>query len=100
MGHFGARPIRLTWTAFVLPSLVLNYFGQGALTLAHPKAIENPFFLLGPDWLRLPMVILATVATVPSPAPSSAPPFWRWWYSVASSAGRAPPQSRCSAPSS
>jgi KUP system potassium uptake protein len=64
MGHFGARPIRLTWLFFVLPCLVLNYFGQGALILSDPKAIENPFFLLGPDWLRLPMVILATVATV------------------------------------
>ena len=64
MGHFGARPIRLTWMVFVLPSLVLNYFGQGALILSDPTAIENPFFLLGPDWLRLPMVILATVATV------------------------------------
>ncbi len=64
MGHFGARPIRLTWMFFVLPSLVLNYFGQGALILSDPAAIENPFFLLGPDWLRLPMVFLATVATV------------------------------------
>ncbi len=64
MGHFGAAPIRLTWTVFVLPCLVLNYFGQGALTLANPKAAENPFFLLGPEWLRLPMVILATFATV------------------------------------
>ncbi len=64
MGHFGSRPIKLTWIFFVLPSLVLNYFGQGALILSDPKAIENPFFLLGPDWLRLPMVILATVATV------------------------------------
>ena len=64
MGHFGAAPIRLTWTIFVLPSLVLNYFGQGALVLSNPKASENPFFLLGPDWSRLPMVILATLATV------------------------------------
>ena len=64
MGHFGARPIRLTWLFFVLPSLVLNYFGQGALVLHDPKAIVNPFFLLGPEWLRLPMVILATMATV------------------------------------
>ena len=64
MGHFGSQPIKLTWMFFVLPSLVLNYFGQGALILSDPKAIENPFFLLGPDWLRLPMVILATVATV------------------------------------
>jgi KUP system potassium uptake protein len=64
MGHFGALPIRLTWLGFVLPSLVLNYFGQGALIISHPGAIENPFFLLGPDWLRVPMVVLATVATV------------------------------------
>ena len=64
MGHFGAKPIRVVWVWFVLPCLVLNYFGQGALVLSDPKAIENPFFLLGPDWLRLPMVILATMATV------------------------------------
>jgi KUP system potassium uptake protein len=64
MGHFGAKPIRLTWMVFVLPSLVLNYFGQGALIISNPAAIENPFFLLGPDWLRLPLVILATMATV------------------------------------
>ncbi len=64
MGHFGATPIRITWMVFVLPSLVLNYFGQGALMLHDPSAIENPFFLLGPPWLRLPMVILATMATV------------------------------------
>jgi KUP system potassium uptake protein len=64
MGHFGATPIRLTWTVFVLPSLVLNYFGQGALVISNPHAIENPFFLLGPEWLRLPLVVLATVATV------------------------------------
>jgi len=64
MGHFGARPIRVTWLLLVLPSLVLNYFGQGALVLAHPAALANPFFLLGPNWLRLPMVLLATAATV------------------------------------
>ncbi len=64
MGHFGAAPIRMSWSFFVLPSLVLNYFGQGALVLHHPEAIANPFFLLGPEWLRLPMVILATMATV------------------------------------
>ena len=64
MGHFGAHPIRLTWMFFVLPSLVLNYFGQGALTIYHPDAVQNPFFLLAPEWLRLPLVILATVATV------------------------------------
>jgi len=64
MGHFGAQPIRLAWMFFVLPSLVLNYFGQGALMTGDPAAMRNPFFLLGPDWLRLPMVILATVATI------------------------------------
>jgi KUP system potassium uptake protein len=64
MGHFGAHPIRLTWTFFVLPSLVLNYFGQGALIMHDPAAVENPFFLLGPHWSRLPLVLLATIATV------------------------------------
>ena len=64
MGHFGAYPIRLSWTFFVLPCLVLNYFGQGALVMHDPAAIENPFFLLGPHWIRLPLVILATAATV------------------------------------
>ena len=64
MGHFGAKPIRITWMAFVLPSLILNYFGQGALMLRDASAIQNPFFLLGPVWLRLPLVILATIATV------------------------------------
>jgi len=64
MGHFGAQPIRLSWTFFVLPSLVLNYFGQGALILRHPEALTNPFFLLAPGWSRLPLVILATMATV------------------------------------
>jgi KUP system potassium uptake protein len=64
MGHFGAHPIRLTWTFFVLPSLVLNYFGQGALTISDPDAVQNPFFLMVPDRLRLPMVILATIATI------------------------------------
>ncbi len=64
MGHFGALPIRLTWLCFVLPCLVLNYFGQGALVLADPTAAENPFYLLTPDWLRLPMVFIATLATV------------------------------------
>jgi KUP system potassium uptake protein len=64
MGHFGAQPIRRTWTWFVLPCLVLNYFGQGALTLSDPSAEVNPFFLLSPHWMRLPLVILATVATV------------------------------------
>jgi KUP system potassium uptake protein len=64
MGHFGRRPIRHSWTFIVLPSLVLCYFGQGALLLRNPAAIENPFFLLAPEWSRLALVILATAATV------------------------------------
>jgi KUP system potassium uptake protein len=64
MGHFGAKPIRFAWLFVVLPALVLNYFGQGALLLANPAAIENPFFLLAPDWFRLPLVFLATAATI------------------------------------
>jgi KUP system potassium uptake protein len=64
LGHFGRSPIQGAWIALVLPALALNYFGQGALVLANAKAIENPFFLLYPDWALLPMVILATVATV------------------------------------
>ena len=64
MGHFGKVPIRLAWFSVVLPSLVLNYFGQGALLLSDPKAIKNPFFLLAPDWALIPMLILATLATV------------------------------------
>jgi KUP system potassium uptake protein len=63
-GHFGAFPIRLSWLLLVFPALVLNYLGQGALILQHPGAIANPFLLLVPHGLRLPMVILATVATV------------------------------------
>jgi len=62
--HFGAKPIRYAWIGLVLPCLVLNYFGQGALVLHDPGAAENPFFLLGPAWTRYPMVALATVATV------------------------------------
>ena len=64
MGHFGAPPIRRAWSSFVLPCLALNYFGQGALILAHPAAIANPFFLMAPVVLRLPLVFLATAATV------------------------------------
>jgi KUP system potassium uptake protein len=64
MGHFGASPIRRAWLLFVMPSLVLNYFGQGALLLADPKAIQNPFYLLAPQWALLPLVILATAAAV------------------------------------
>ena len=64
MGHFGRRPIRLAWFGLVLPSLVLNYFGQGALLLRQPDAAANPFFFLVPSWAQLPMVALATAATV------------------------------------
>lgn len=64
LGHFGPGPIRFAWLVVVLPALVLNYLGQGALVLGNPKAVENPFFLLYPDWALLPMVLLATAATV------------------------------------
>jgi KUP system potassium uptake protein len=64
MGHFGARPIRLAWFSFVLPSLLLNYFGQGALLLMDPSAAHNPFYRLGPSWSLYPMVVLSTAATV------------------------------------
>jgi KUP system potassium uptake protein len=64
LGHFGKKPIQTAWVVLVLPALAINYLGQGALVLADPKAIENPFFLLYPDWALLPMVALATVATV------------------------------------
>lgn len=64
MGHFGKRPIRLAWFFFVLPALLCNYFGQGALLLSNPGSIENPFYLLVPEGLGLPMVFLATMATV------------------------------------
>jgi KUP system potassium uptake protein len=64
MGHFGRKPIQVAWLALVLPSLALNYLGQGALLLAHPETLENPFYLLYPEWALLPMVILATLATI------------------------------------
>ncbi len=64
MGHFGKLPIRIAWYGLVMPALVINYFGQGALLLEDPKAIENPFYLLAPAWARLPLVLLATAATV------------------------------------
>nr|WP_250901632.1 MULTISPECIES: potassium transporter Kup [unclassified Dyella] len=64
MGHFGKKPIRLAWFSFVLPALVLNYFGQGALLLNHPEAIDNPFFKLVPKVMLYPMIGLATIATV------------------------------------
>ncbi|CAN5148474.1 potassium transporter Kup [soil metagenome] len=64
LGHFGKRPIQTAWLYIVLPSLAINYFGQGALVIGDPTALENPFFLMFPDWALLPMVCLATVATV------------------------------------
>jgi len=64
LGHFGRGPIRFAWLVVVLPALTVNYLGQGALVLANPKSVENPFFLLYPDWALLPMVLLATAATV------------------------------------
>jgi KUP system potassium uptake protein len=64
LGHFGQRPIQTAWLFIVLPALALNYLGQGALIIADPKSIENPFFLMFPDWALIPMVALATAATV------------------------------------
>ena len=64
LGHFGKRPIQTAWLFIVLPSLALNYMGQGALVITDAKAVENPFFLMFPDWALIPMVTLATVATV------------------------------------
>lgn len=64
MGHFGKKPIRIAWFILVGPSLVMNYFGQGALLLSKPDAIQNPFFLLAPGWALIPLLILATLATV------------------------------------
>jgi len=64
LGHFGRGPIQIAWLVVVLPSLALNYLGQGALVIADRKAVENPFFLLYPGWALIPMVVLATVATV------------------------------------
>jgi len=64
MGHFGKRPIRLAWFSIVMPCLTLNYFGQGALLLTEPEAVKNPFYNMAPDWALIPLVILATAATV------------------------------------
>lgn len=64
LGHFGKKPIQTAWLLIVLPSLALNYFGQGAIVIADPKAIENPFYLMFPGWALIPMVVLATAATV------------------------------------
>ena len=64
MGHFGKRPIRIAWFGLVMPALLANYFGQGAFVLANPAGVKNPFYLMLPDWAALPMVALATAATV------------------------------------
>ena len=64
MGHFGAKPIRIAWFAIVFPSLLLNYFGQGAFLLADPRGVRDPFFRMAPDWALLPLIGLATIATV------------------------------------
>jgi KUP system potassium uptake protein len=64
MGHFGLKPIRYAWFSFVFPALLLNYFGQGALLLEHPEAIQNPFYLLAPTWALYPLLLLATLAAV------------------------------------
>lgn len=64
MGHFGKKPIRVAWFSIVMPCLTLNYFGQGALLLENPEAVKNPFYMMAPDWALLPLVGLATMATV------------------------------------
>ncbi|MET0222243.1 MAG: potassium transporter Kup [Tardiphaga sp.] len=64
LGHFGRKPIQSGWFFFVLPALLINYFGQGALVLTNPAAIENPFYLLAPEWALVPLIVLATAATV------------------------------------
>ena len=64
LGHFGKLPIRIAWYGLVMPALVVNYFGQGAMLLDDPDAIANPFFLMAPKWAGLPLVVLAAAATV------------------------------------
>ena len=64
LGHFGRKPIQAGWFMLVFPALLLNYFGQGALVMADPTALENPFYRLYPEWALIPMVILSTMATV------------------------------------
>jgi KUP system potassium uptake protein len=64
MGHFGRKPIQATWLGLVFPCLILNYLGQGALVLSDPAAADNPFFRLAPGWFQIPLVVLATAATV------------------------------------
>jgi KUP system potassium uptake protein len=63
LGHFGRWPIRTSWLFIVLPSVVVNYLGQGALIMSHPEHISNPFFNSGPSWAQWPLIILATMAT-------------------------------------
>ena len=64
MGHFGRRPIQAAWLFIVLPALICNYLGQGALILNDPKAVENPFYLMAPSWGLVPLILLSTAATV------------------------------------
>jgi KUP system potassium uptake protein len=64
MGHFGLKPIRVAWYGLALPCLLLNYFGQGALLIAKPEAVSNPFYLIAPQWGLVPLVVLATVAAI------------------------------------
>jgi len=64
LGHFGKKPIRIAWFLVVMPALTLNYFGQGALLLENPEAVKNPFFMMAPDWALVPLVLMATAATV------------------------------------
>ncbi|MGE8201564.1 MAG: KUP/HAK/KT family potassium transporter, partial [Variovorax sp.] len=64
LGHFGKSPIRIAWFSVVMPALTLNYFGQGALLLENPEAVKNPFFMMAPEWALIPLVLLATAATV------------------------------------
>lgn len=64
LGHFGKGPIRIAWFSVVMPALTLNYFGQGALLLENPAAVKNPFFMMAPEWALIPLVLIATAATV------------------------------------
>jgi KUP system potassium uptake protein len=64
LGHFGKRPIRIAWFSVVMPALTINYFGQGALLLENPSAVKNPFYMMAPEWALIPLVLLATAATV------------------------------------
>ena len=64
MGHFGLRPIRIAWFWFIFPALVLNYYGQGALIMKNPDAVQNPFYFLSPTWMIYPLIIFATAATI------------------------------------